>query len=638
VKAVVLIGANNAFIAGSDIREFGRPIPPPELPDVIAAIEAIEAPVIAAIDGPALGGGFELALGCDYRLATPKALVGLPEITLGMIPGAGGTQRLPRLVKEADAIDIVCSGRRIGASEALSLGLVDAVVEGDLREEAIRFGAAGREKRVLRTFMVRRSSPEALQAAEDAALKKGKGRENVRAAIEAIRWARELPAEDGLACERQVFQRLRNSPAAGALRHLFFAEREAAKVPGMEAVKARPIKTVGVVGAGTMGSNIARAFLDGGFEVVLVDQAQGVLNAAVERMRQDYERTANPGAAAKPLERLTTSTDIGAAAPSDLLVEAVVEDLPVKTAVFKELDRLAPPHALMATNTSYLDVNRIAEATERPEAVFGLHFFHPAHRMKLIEIVRAEQTSAEALKTGLAMAKALRKIPVVARVGEGFIGNRIYAAYRRQCEFMLEEGALPSQVDGALQGFGMATGPFAVSDMSGLDIAWRMRQRLASSRDPLDRYVSIPDQLCELGRFGQKSGAGWYRYGEGSRKPEDDPQVTELIETASRTKGVARRAFSSEEIVERALITMINEAALLLLEGIAQRPSDVDIVMVHGYGFPDVGGGPLYWASRQPTDAILGAMIRLEATAGHGFKRGPVEELLERLKRDELAP
>lgn len=625
LRAVVIHGAGGAFIAGSDIREFGKPIPPPELPEVIAAIEAFELPVIAAIDGPALGGGFELALGCDYRLASPKAVVGLPEITLGMIPGAGGTQRLPRLIAEATALEIICSGRRIGAREAAGLGLVDAVLDGDFVAAAVRFAETAGGKRVLKDLPVVRSAPDALQASEAAALKKGRGRQNVAAAIEAVGWARDLEPDEGLRREREAFQRLRSSPAAAALRYVFFAEREAGKVAGLEGVAARPIKDVGVIGAGTMGANIARAFLDGGFSVVLADQSEAVLEGAAARLHADY---AGSGA----LDRLTSATEARAAAACDLIVEAVVEDLEVKTAVFKALDGLSKPGALIASNTSYLDIDQLAVATDRPEAVLGLHFFHPAHRMKLVEIVRGARTSPEALKTGLSVAKALGKIPVVARVGEGFIGNRIYAAYRRQCEFMLEDGALPEQVDQALTGFGMAMGPFAVSDMSGLDIAWRMRQRLAPHRDPLARYVDIADQLCGLGRFGQKSGEGWYRYTAGSRRPEVDPAVTALIEEASRAKGLARRAFSADQIVERALIAMVNEAALLLQEGIAQRPSDIDVVMVHGYGFPDVEGGPLYWASRQSPNDLARAMLGLEAATGHGFRRGPVETTLAQIR------
>ena len=639
IEAAVLIGAGNTFVAGSDIREFGKPLEDPQLPAVISAIEGCSKPFVAAIHGASLGGGYELALGCDARVASPGAVVGLPEVTLGMIPGAGGTQRLPRLVGIPAAIEIICSGRRVGATEAVTLGMIDKVIEGDLRTGAVMFARQlNGGKRPLSRSLVPEATSDRVEKASTNALKAGRGRPHVAQAIEAVKSASTLPFADALAQERVVFQRLRSGTEAAALRHLFFAERDASKIEGIEKATARDIRRVGIVGAGTMGVGIATCFIDAGYEVTLVEQDEAGATRGFERMREIQERAVTSGRLAagemqKRLTRVRPTSDLRQLADADLVVEAVFEDMDVKVDLFRRLESVVRNDTILASNTSYLDLDRIAESTRRPADVVGLHFFSPAHVMKLLEIVRGARTSPETLATAIGVGKKLRKTAVTARVGEGFIGNRIYAAYRRQCEFMLEEGAYPEEVDAAMTEFGFAMGPFAVSDMSGLDIAWKMRQRLAATRDPKSRYVEIADRLCEQGRFGQKTNAGWYKYEPGKRGGEPDPEVHALIDTSSNVKGIARRAFTREQIYRRALLTMVNEASLLLEEGIAARASDVDLVMVSGYGFPRHEGGPLFWASRQDRDRIKAEIDDIAAISGHGFRKGNLDSVLDQIGR-----
>jgi 3-hydroxyacyl-CoA dehydrogenase len=636
VRAAVIIGAGNTFVAGSDLREFGKPLEEPQLPAVIAAIEQCPKPLVAAIHGASLGGGYELALGCDARVASPGAIVGLPEVTLGMIPGAGGTQRLPRLVGVAAAIEIVCSGRRVRADEAARLGMIDHLIDGDLRGGAAAY-ALQVTKRRLSEATLPADNADAVEKASAAALKAGRSRPHVVAAIAAVKAATSQPFGEALAHERAVFQRLRLGDEAAALRHLFFAERDAAKVPGVEGVAARAVEHVGVIGAGTMGVGIATCFVDAGYRVTLVEQDEAGAQRGLERIRDIQERSAKAGrVSAEEAQRRVTcvmpTSDLDTLADADLVVEAVFEDMKVKVDLLRKLDAIVGDDAILASNTSYLDLDEMAAAVRRPGNVVGLHFFSPAHVMRLLEIVRGEKTSAQTIATAIAIGRKLRKLAVVARVGEGFIGNRIYAAYRRQCEFMLEEGAYPEQIDAALTDFGFAMGPFAVSDMAGLDIAWKMRQRLAATRDPRSRYVELADQLCEQGRLGQKTGAGWYRYTAGERKGAPDPEVRAMIGAASAAKGIARRAFTPDAIVRRALITMVNEAALLLEEGIALRASDVDLVMVNGYGFPNYEGGPLFWATRQDRARLLADLNELANVSGFGFKTGDVAAVLDAIQ------
>jgi len=627
VKAAVLMGANNTFIAGSDIKEFGAPLQEPQLPAVIAAIETCPKPVVAALQGAALGGGYELALGCDARVVARQTMVGLPEVTLGMIPGAGGTQRLPRLVGVARAIELICSGRRVAATEAVALHMADALIDGDLLAGAVAFARAMAGKNRLRDRTVPADSAAAIASAVRAGSKTAKNRPPALAAIASIEDAATLPIDEALQRERAVFQELRVGPEATALRHLFFAEREAAKVAALKGVAARPVLRVAVIGAGTMGVGIAACFADAGLPVILVDRDLTTARGGIAKLQELYERQAasgklTPAVADARLALVTPAGDYLGLGDVDLAVEAVFEDMAVKQAAFRELDQVLKPDAIVASNTSYLDIDALAAQTRRPGYVLGLHFFSPANVMKLLEIVRATHTGPEALATAFALAKKLKKIAVLAGNAFGFIGNRLYAAWRRQCEFMLEEGALPEQIDAAMEAFGFAMGPFAVADMSGLDIAWRMRQQQAASRDPAARYVDIPDRLCEQGRLGQKTGAGYYRYDAGARRGAVDPAVTALIEAESARKGFQRRAFSREEIQRRILATMANEAALLLEEGIAARASDIDLVLVNGYGFPRWAGGPIHWARQQPREQLLAAQDDLAAATGTGFRRG----------------
>lgn len=634
VHAGVVIGAGSTFIAGSDIREFGQPIEEPQLPAVIAAIEACAKPVVAALHGAALGGGFELALGCDARVAVADAVVGLPEVTLGIIPGAGGTQRLPRLVGVPRALAMICSGERVRAAQALSLGLVDVIANGDLRQAALAHarGLQGAKRRV-RDLYVPASDRAAIDAAASAARKAGKSRPAVLAAIEIVLSATSLPIDEGLAAERQVFQRLRVSREAFALRHQFFAERDAAKVPLLAGVKPRDVTRIAVIGAGTMGSGIAIAALESGFAVDLLEQDDVALARGIARIRQHLDARVSAGklspeAADRIGASLRGSIDWACLGETDLVIEAVFEDLAVKQQVFRRIDALARPGAVLASNTSYLDLDAIAQATARPQDVIGLHFFSPANVMKLVEVVRGVACAADALATGMAVARRMRKLPVMAGNAFGFIGNRIYAAYRRQCEFMVEEGAWPEQVDEALQAFGFAMGPFAVADLSGLDIAWRMRQAQAATRDPVARYVHIPDRLCEAGRLGRKSGAGYYRYEEGSRIPQVDGAVHALIEACRRDKGITPRALDAQEIVRRALLAMVNEVALLLDEGVAMRATDTDVALVNGYGFPRWEGGPVFWARERGAHRLESDLDELARLSGPGFIRGDLQALL----------
>ncbi|MBF5095620.1 3-hydroxyacyl-CoA dehydrogenase [Azospirillum sp. INR13] len=630
LEAAVLIGAGKTFIAGSDLREFGQPLEEPQLPAVIAAIEACAKPVVAALHGAALGGGFELALGCDARVAAPGTRVGLPEVTLGMIPGAGGTQRLPRLVGISTAIGLICEGRRVAAADALALGLIDALVEGE-GVEALRTAAIAHARKLAggKIRVADRPVPaepaERIEAAAGAALRAGRRRPPVVEAIRAVRAAAERPLDEALAEERAVFQRLRLETEAFARRHLFFAERDSARLPELEGVAPRRLERIGVVGAGTMGTGIVIAALDAGLPVTLLERDAGALDSGLARVRDHYVRRVDAGkmsaeAAGKRLAALDPTTDMAGLATADLVIEAVFEDLEVKQDLFRRLDAVLAPGTVLASNTSYLDLDAIAAATGRPRDVVGLHFFSPANVMRLLELVRGAKTAPDVLATGFALARRLGKLPVVAGNAFGFIGNRIYAAYRRQCEFLIEEGALPTQVDAALERFGFAMGPFAVADLSGLDIAWRMRRQQAATRDPAARYVEIPDRLCEAGRLGRKTGAGYYRYPPGAKRGEPDPEVTALIEAASAAKGITRAAVSDEEIVTRVLLTMVNEAACLLSEGVATRPSDIDLVLVNGYGFPAWEGGPLFWAGRQDPAWLRAELARLGGLGGSGFR------------------
>jgi 3-hydroxyacyl-CoA dehydrogenase len=605
IDAMVIMGAGKIFIGGADIREFGQPPAEPLLPAIVAAIEASTKPVAAAIHGAALGGGLEVALAAHRRIASPSATFAAPEVKLGIVPGAGGTQRLPRLVGIPATIDLIATGRTVGAEEALKLGILDRIEVGDLLTAAIEEARALIDRPLRRTG--ERSAPpailQAIDSAEKRALARARGQIAPREAVRLVRLAAECPLADGLAEERATFLRLRDSEQAMALRHIFFAERAAAKVEGLEGVKPRDVRTIGVVGMGLMGSGIATTALDAGLTVMAVEQSDDAAVKGRARVEALYERALQSGridtvGKQERLDRLRTGADLQALKDADLIVEAVFDDFAVKTTLFQQLDNIARPDAILATNTSYLDPDRIAEATLRPERVLGLHFFSPANVMRLVEVVRCARTAPDVVATGLAFAKHLRKLPIVCGVTEGFIGNRIFSAYRRAAEFLLEDGALPYQIDAAMEEYGFAMGPFAVFDLAGLEIAWARRKRQAATRDPRERYVDIPDRLCEAGRFGQKAGRGWYVYRDGRR--EIDPDVTALIESARAAKGISPRTIPAAEIVQRLLAAMAAEGAALVAEGVAARASDIDLVMINGYGFPAHNGGPMFVADRTP--------------------------------------
>ncbi len=604
VAAVVLTGAGNSFIGGADIKEFGKPPVEPLLPDVIARIEIFAKPVIAAINGAALGGGLEVALACHRRLAASAAKLGLPEVKLGIVPGAGGTQRLPRLTGIAASIDMIANGRIISAAEARKFGIVDEVAKGELIPEAIADAKSAIAAPIRRTgsLTVQPEASEAIDRAAADALRKARGQRAPAEAVRLVRLAATASLSDGLAEERRTFIALRDSEEAAALRHVFFAERAAGKVDGLDAVTPRRIETVGIVGTGLMGSGIAVSALNGDYRVIGVEQTGEAAEKGRERITGLLDKAVQSGrldAAGRDerLRRLTVTAQMQELAKADIVIEAVFDDLAVKTELFQRLDDIVRADTILATNTSYLDPDTIAAATRLPARVVGLHFFSPANIMRLLEVVNCKETAPDVLATALALAKRLGKLPIVSGVTEGFIGNRIFSAYRREAEYMLEDGASPQEIDAALEAYGFPMGPFAVFDMAGLEIAWARRKRQAATRDPNERYVVIADRLCEAGRFGQKSGRGWYAYPDGKRTV--DPAVTAMIEAARAEKGITRKHFTAEEIVARLLKAMVAEGEKLLSEGIAARASDIDLVMINGYGFPASKGGPMFASGRR---------------------------------------
>jgi 3-hydroxyacyl-CoA dehydrogenase len=642
VEAAVVIGAGSVFIAGADVREFGKPPLPPFLPDVIAALEASAKPVVAAIHGVALGGGLEIALGCHFRIADARAKLGFPEVSLGIIPGAGGTQRLPRLAGLEAAVDLVTSGRQIGAKEAQSLKIIDAVAEGELLPAAIAFAKsravdvkAGRDLPRISTMNVAPPPSADFFATQKAKISRAaKGQDSPLRALEAVQAAAELSYADGLKREREIFTELRGSDQAKALRHVFFAERAVSKVPGLDGVAPRPIKRIAVVGGGTMGAGIAVAALRSGYEVTMIEADK----EAVARGRVNVEKNLDgfvsrgrltEDGKAEHLGRFDATTDYGVTTDLDLAIEAVFEDMTVKQRVFKQLDDNMRDGAVLATNTSYLDIDEIAAATKRPRDVIGLHFFSPAHIMRLLEIVEADKTGDDVIATGFELAKKLGKIGVLSGVCDGFIGNRILAKMRKQADYLVEDGAMPWDVDKAVEAFGMAMGPFRVMDLAGLDIAWAARKRQAATRDPKERYVHIADRLCEQGWFGQKTGRGWYVYENGKGSP--NPDVEKIVLEESAKKNIARRKVGTDEIQSRILHAMINEGARILDEKIARRPLDIDMVEIHGYGFPRWRGGPMCQAD------IIGLPKVLDTIRGYA-KDDPMfwkpSALLEKLVAD----
>ena len=600
MRGAVLLCAGRTFVAGADITEFGKPAQPPTLRDATAALARLEKPVVAVLHGTALGGGLELALACHYRVIDASGQVGLPEVTLGIIPGAGGTQRLPRLIGAVAALDLITSGRRVAATEALSLGLVDAITEGNRVAFALAFLRARLDRPVPR--LDERPFP-ALAAGEIAALRsavarKSPGQEAPVQAITVAESSAGLDLQAGLDVEQAAFETLRTSPQSLALRHIFFAERAIAKVPGGGAPRA--LDTIGVVGGGTMGAGIVAACLLAGLRVCLVERDAAALETGRARVDAILGESVKRGKltaadhAAIGTTRLRCADEMAALAEADIVIEAVFEAMEVKREVFRALDAVARPGAVLATNTSYLDVASIAAATGRPADVIGLHFFSPAHIMKLVEIVVPDGAAPDAVATGFALAKRLGKLGVWAGNREGFIGNRILSAYRRTADHMVEDGASPEAVDAAFRDLGFPMGVFAMQDLAGLDIGWATRKRLAPTRDPAERYVAISDRICEQGWFGRKSGRGYYVYESGT--PTPNPEIDAIVAAERHHKGIVPRAFASDEIQRRVLLAMANEGARLLDEGVALRAGDIDVVMVNGYGFPRWRGGPMHAA------------------------------------------
>jgi 3-hydroxyacyl-CoA dehydrogenase len=602
-SGVVLTGAGRTFVGGADIKEFGQSPLEPLLPDIIDRIENFEKPVVAAINGAALGGGCEIILACHGRVAGVSASLGLPEVKLGIVPGAGGTQRLPRLIGTIAAIDLIGTGRIVKAEEAVALGLVDSTAVDPLAAAiTMARDLAGKPLRRTGQLAFRAEDAVAIDAAAQKVLGKSRGQTAPGEAVRLIISASNTSLADGLADERATFLRLRDSEQSAALRHVFFAERSAGKVDGLEKVTPRKIETVGIVGTGLMGSGIAVATLNVGYRVIGMEQTEEAAQKGRERIAGILEKAVQIGrldaaGLADRLQRLTVTTDIQALAAADLVIEAVFDDMAVKTELFQRLDAVVHDDAILATNTSYLDPDAIAAATRHPERIVGLHFFSPANIMRLLEVVNCAKTAPDVLATALAFAKRLGKLPIVSGVTEGFIGNSLFSAYRREAEFMVEDGALPHEIDAALEAYGFPMGLFAVYDMAGLEIAWARRKRQASTRDPHARYVEIADRLCEAGRFGQKTGRGWYAYPHGKRTV--DPEVTALIERARAEKAIKPRAFTSDEIIVRLLKAMADEGDRLLAAEIAARPGDIDLVMINGYGFPAHKGGPMFAAGRR---------------------------------------
>ncbi|MBC7576058.1 MAG: enoyl-CoA hydratase/isomerase family protein [Tardiphaga sp.] len=604
VKGIVLACAGRTFIAGADITEFGKPPQSPGLNEVIAEIENCGKPVVAAIHGTALGGGLEITLGCHFRVATKEAKLGLPEVKLGLLPGAGGTQRLPRAVGPELGVKMIVTGDPIGAAEALKHGLIEEIVEGPAAgAEAFlrKVIAENRPLRVLRNDDSKLAAAKADRTlftnAAAAANKKNRGLDAPLACAEAVSWTLDLPFDEALKKERESFLRLVAGDQSKAQRYAFFSEREAAKVQNVpEGTKPRPVERVAIIGAGTMGGGIAMSFANAGIPVTLIETGEEQLKRGMGIMQKNYDATAARGgipadAPAKRMALITGVVGLENVKDADLIIEAVFETMAIKKEVFTALDAYAKPGAVLASNTSYLNIDEIAKVTKRPQDVLGMHFFSPANVMKLCEIVRADKTAPDALMTPVAVARKIAKVPAVVGVADGFVGNRMLAARSKQSEKLLFEGALPQQVDAVVTKFGMPMGPFAMGDLAGLDIGWRSRQ---------DRGIKSPiaDGLYEAGRNGQKTGKGYYKYEAGSRAPIPDPEVEKLIDDTCKSLGLTRRIVSDEEILERMMYPMINEGARILEEKVASRPSDIDVIWLYGYGWPIFRGGPMFYADQ----------------------------------------
>ncbi len=631
IDAIVLIGGGRTFIAGADIREFGKPPQGANLNDVIASLENCPKIVVAALHGTPLGGGLETALGAHYRVSLPSTRMGLPEVHLGLLPGAGGTQRLPRLTGAKYALDAILSGRHIPAPEAKNKGIVDAIVEGDLLKGAVAHAqmlvAQNAPRRRVRDLTVTLESPDLFAETEKAIARRARGFKAPWNIIKCVQAAVELPFDEGLKRERELFVELLTSPESAAQRYYFFAEREAAKVKDVPSdTPQREIRTAGIIGAGTMGGGIAMNFANAGIPVTLLEVQQEALDRGLKTIRTNYENTAKRGGMKaedvdKRMALIKPTLSYDDLKDADVVIEAVFETMEVKEGVFKRLDEVAKPGAILATNTSGLNVNQIANYTRRPGDVIGMHFFSPANVMKLLENVRGEATEKDVIATVMSLSKKIGKIPVLVGVCEGFVGNRMLRQRSIQSAYMLEEGALPQQVDKVVYDYGFPMGPFAMSDLAGNDVGWRIRQGKKEKEQRNVRYTGyIADAICELGRFGQKTGAGYYKYNLPDRTPIPDPEVEKIIEETSKKLGITRRAISDQEILERCFYPMVNEGAKILAEGMAQRSLDIDVIWVNGYGWPVYRGGPMWWA-----DNVVGlkkihdALLKYRDASGDPF-------------------
>jgi 3-hydroxyacyl-CoA dehydrogenase len=643
VVAIVLVGADGAFCGGAEVREFNTPRQrqSPTLPELNAIQDACPKPLVAAIAGFALGGGLEVALACHWRVALPGVKFALPEVKLGLMPGAGGTQRLPRLVPMPQAVAMMTTGNAIDTSKAAEYGLVDEVVQGDLTAGAVAFARrmAARTDGGLRRVrdLDVRASEDAKDVLDGLRQKFSRTARASRGALEivaACEAAMTLPFHAGLAFERERFLQLLASPEFKALSHAFFAERESRKIAGLPtSAQAREVHTAAVIGAGTMGTGIALCLANADLPVTLIDTVAASLDRATAAVRKHYETEAakgrlSPAESERRIALIRLAPALQDAANADVVIEAAFESMDVKQGIFRTLDSVAKPGAVLATNTSTLDVDLIADATSRPQDVIGLHFFSPAHLMRLLEVVRCERTADDVLATAMALGKRLGKVSVVSGVCDGFIGNRMLQKYLQQALFLLDEGCTPQQVDQAMEDWGMAMGPFAVGDLAGLDIGWAVRKRRREEGGAMV-YSRIADIVCEAGRFGQKTGKGWYRYEPGSRARLPDPEVDRLLAEHRQALGIQPRAIEASEITERLLFALANEGAAILDEGIAQRASDVDVVWMTGYGFPAFRGGPLFHADAQGLAAVLSRIEQF--SRGYQGGQWKVAPLLQRL-------
>jgi 3-hydroxyacyl-CoA dehydrogenase len=639
-RAIIIICTGKTFIAGADIREFGQPPRHPVLQDVQEHIELSSKTVVAAMHGTALGGGFELSMCCHYRVGIESLKLGLPEVTLGLLPGGGGTQRLPRLVGAQAALDLMLTGKPITAQQALGLGALDAVFPTPsteiLLEQAIEFALA----RVDQPLLLVRDNQQRI-AGTDTALFDEVRKENKatwhgkiapQRIVDCVEVSCTTPFEAGKQYETNAFNVLRESAQSKALRYAFFAQREATKIPGLAAgVSPQSVNTAAVIGAGTMGGGIAMCFANAGIPVFLVDVSPEALTTAMQRIRSNYDVSVGRGslarsAADKAVGLITPTTSYSQIANVDAVIEAVFESLPLKKQIFSELDKTVKQGALLASNTSALDIDQIAAATSRPDDVLGTHFFSPAHIMKLQENVRGKCSSEQTIANAMQLAKQLGKVAVLAGNCDGFIGNRISAVYSRECDFLLEEGATPWQIDNALKAFGFPMGVYLMKDMAGLDIGWQMRKNREPNRDKSLRYSTVADRICEMGRFGQKTAAGYYRYEDKQALP--DPAIEELIVSIAEESGIERRKITEQEIIERVLCAMANEGAKVLGDGMALRASDIDVIYLFGFGFPRYRGGPMFWAEQQGLDKVLATVNRYYQQLGPYWE--PAQLLVER--------